>query len=245
MKKLRTIISALLAVSALGAVVTASASAETTLLAEWLVGGAAIAVGVEEATTTEAEITIEDTAAMIAVLCTMILDGNVQSNGLDLINKILHLNGEEVTELGGALPLTGTSDTGPDCVTVENCALGTEASPIKVWPLGLPWHTLLYLSESGAFLDRISKENGTTAGYELECLVAGIAVTDTCESAGNESTVVNDGDTGDAAFLSGIESEELPLDKCSLFGGETGRIFYDTLTEVKLTSGLLLTVSSE
>jgi hypothetical protein len=55
MKKLQTVILTLVVLSALGAVFAVSASAEVTLLAEWLVSGAAIAAGVEEATTQEGE----------------------------------------------------------------------------------------------------------------------------------------------------------------------------------------------
>jgi hypothetical protein len=242
MRKFQIVMLALLVVSALSAVFAMSASAEVTLLAEWLVSGAAITAG-EEATTQEGELLLEDGAAASSVLCTAIFDGFVLANGLDSVTKVLHLDGTEVTELGGVLPLTGTTATGPDCVHVTGCAEGTEASPIKVWPLGLPWHTLLFLMANGTFLDDVSKENGTTFGYELECLVSGILVTDTCESGLTEFEVVNDADTGNAAIPAGAIGE--PLAKCSIFGGELGKNQADALTEILLTSGLLLTVSSE
>jgi hypothetical protein len=241
MSKFRIVMLALFVVSALGAVFAVSASAEVTLLAEWLVSGVDVAAGVEEASETSGEIKLEDTAAASAVLCSAILDGALLSNGLDLVTKILHLDGTEVTELGGALPLTGTGG-GPDCVTGSGCAEGTVASPLKVWPLGLPWHTLLFLAENGTFLDSVSKENGTTFGYELECLVGGLPVSDTCEATSSAFEVINDADTGDAAIPAGAQG--LPLAKCSLFGGNTALNEADSLSEILVTSGLLLTVSS-
>jgi hypothetical protein len=241
MRKSQIVMLALLVVSALSAVFAMSASAEVTLLAEWLVSGAAIAAGVEEPTEQGGELLLEDTAAASAVLCTGTFVGTVSANGVDLAKEILHLAGGIVTELGGALPLTGTTATGPDCVTVKGCAAGTEASPIKVWPLGLPWNTLLFLMENETFLVDVSSVNGV--GYELECLVAGISVTDTCQSTLTEFEVVNDADNGNAAIPAGAEG--LPLALCSIFGGETGKNQADALTEIKLTSGLLLTVSSE
>src|ERR1700722_5840458 len=238
MKKLQAVFLALLMVSALAAVFAGSASAEITLLAEWLVSGASIPAGTEEVSETSGGIELEDTAAASGVLCTGILDGTVSANGLDLITKILNLAKEEIS----GTVLTGLALLGPtpDCVSAKGCSA---TAAIEVWPVGLPWHTLLYLMADGTILDRVAKENGSNFGYELTCTVLGLKITDTCEAKGSSFEGLNDADTGDASAPAGALGE--PLANCSVGGNATGANRTDELTPITLTSGLLLTVSSE
>jgi len=238
MKKLQTIFLALLILTALAAILTGTASAEVTLLAEWLVSGASIPSGTEEASETSSSIEMEDTDAASGVLCTGILDGTVGANGLDLITKILNLAKEEIS----STVLTGLALLGPtpDCVSVKGCST---TAALEVWPIGLPWHTLLYLMESGVILDRTAKENGINFGYELACTVLGLKVTDTCEAKESAFEVINDADTGDASIPAGALGE--PLANCTIGGSGTGANRTDELSPVTLTGGLLLTVSSE
>jgi hypothetical protein len=238
MKKSQIVLLALLVVSAFSAVFAVTASAEITLLAEWLLSGVGIAAGVEQATETAGSILLEDTGApgAAAVLCTAILDGFLLANGLDLVTKILNLALEEIGELGG-LALVGITD----CVSVKTCE---NASDIEVWPHLLPWHTLLFLAEDGKFLDSVSKEDGTQFGYELLCLVLGINVEDLCWTTRSAFEVLNDADTGDASVPAGAEG--LPFAECNLGGLGTGRNVADELTPITIPgSELLLTVSSE
>jgi len=239
MKKLQTVFLALLVLTAFAAISAGTASAETTLLAEYLESGASIPAGVEATTETAGSITLEDSKANAAVLCTLMFEGTVAVNGLGLTTKILNLAKEEIS----ASLLTGLALLGPtpDCVSVSGCMTTTA---IEVWPIGLPWHTLLYLDEATSMiLDLVSKEDGSNFGYELTCTILGLKVTDTCESPGSAFLIENDADTGDADVRSGAVGE--PLGKCAIGGAGTGVDRTDELTPITLTSGLLLTVSSE
>jgi hypothetical protein len=241
MKKLQIVLLALFAVVALSAVVVASASAEETLLAEWLVG---IGNPVAELLSAETagQLTLEDTktlAGAAAVLCSAILDGSVGPNGEDEVTEVLNLKKEKV-ELG-VLALLGTG-AGSDCVTVKICSEGTATSPIEVWPEGLPWHTTLFLMAEGKFLDLVTGSNaGGKFGYTLLCLVAGLNTEDTCESADSEYEVINDADTGDASVPAG---QTITGATCTMSGAATGVQIIDELTPILLLNLELLTVSS-
>jgi hypothetical protein len=242
MRKFQVVALALFAMFAFSAAFAVSASAETTLLAEWLVNGAKI-VG-ELASETTGSLKLEDTKTAIgaaAVLCSAIADGTVGENGLDLIKEILNLAKEKIEALGG-LALLGTG-AGSDCVRVTGCEEGTATEPIEVWPVGLEWHTELFLMENGEILDLVNKEDGSVFGYELLCSVLLINTEDTCTATDSEFAVINDADTGDAAVPAG--SIGLPLANCTLGGLETGVNETDELAPITLTSGELLTVSSE
>ncbi|HEY3970080.1 MAG TPA: hypothetical protein VGL79_01665, partial [Solirubrobacteraceae bacterium] len=138
MKKLYFIGLALLAVFAFSSVLVASASAETTLLAEWLFNGAAVTGTL--ATEISGEILLEDNKAPIIgksdVSCSGILDGWVDANGLDIVSEVLTLTTKLPVTLAGA---------GLLCSAGSGCEAATEVSPIEVWPVGLPWPTLLVL----------------------------------------------------------------------------------------------------
>jgi hypothetical protein len=245
--KLYRVILALFAVSALSAVVVTSASAETTLGAEWLANGNAIATPL--ATVSAGQFLMEDNGASgePSMLCSAILVGTVGANGTDEVTEILNLKEEAIslTPLTG-LALVGTG-TGTDCVTEKVCAEGTAASPIEVWPVGLGvrWETLLFTMENGEILDLVNGNGGGTStfGFELLCLTGGLDIVDTCTSTDSEILVENDPEGGDAALLPGTHFE--PLLTCTLSGNKATAIFEPKeLVEIRLVSGELLTVDA-
>jgi hypothetical protein len=243
MKKHYTVMLALVAVYAFGAVIASSASAEITLLAEWLVDSAAIPAGTRLATERAESFLTEDTetiAGVASVLCSFIEIGNVGPNGVDETTEILNAGHEKISVLG-ALALL--------CSTEQTCAAATEASPIEVWPVGLPWLSRLFLMENGEILDLVTTEVANAAGllavgYELLCLVLGLNTEDTCVSDDFEIGIVNDADTLDASILSGAETT--PFAECSQSLNKlTAHNVADELTPILLVNGKLLTVSSE
>lgn len=243
----RKIVFAMLAVFALSAIVSASAFAEETLLAEWLVKGAAIPAGTTFNTETKGAIELRDTktfAGSAAVLCTATADGTVGPNGEDEVTAILNANGEPVAALPG-LALLGTdalSGEGSECLDVSVCALGSTTSPIEVWPIGLPWLSLLFLDQVlNKFLELLWSPSGTI-GYQLLCLVLGLNTEDTCTAPANDFEFEVANDPENAAILAGTKTN---LALCTQSGEETGENTADALTEIKLTNLELLSVSSE
>jgi hypothetical protein len=246
MKKLYTVILALFAVSALGAVMAAAASAEETLGAEWLANGNAIAAPL--ATETPGQLLLEDNGVVgePSVLCSGILLGSVGANGVDETTELLNLANEAIslTPLTG-LALVGNGLAGTDCITEKVCAEGSVESPIEVWPvdLGVRWETLLFTMANGEILDLVTGNGGSAFGYELLCLTGGLDIVDTCTSTDGEILVENDVEGGDAALLPGSILE--PLAICSLSGGKaTGVDEPDELIEILLVGGELLTVDA-
>jgi hypothetical protein len=234
MKKL---ILATFAVFMLGAVLAATASAETTLPAEWLVGAAKITAKL--ATETVGLILLEDTktiAGAASVLCSGIAIGSVGPNGEDETTEILRLT----TRLPVGTPLTGNALI---CENEKTCAASTTESPIEVWPVGLPWLTTLFLMENGEILDLVT--SGAAAkliGYELLCLVLGIDTVDECTSEDIEVPVINDAN-GNAEIPGEILAT--PNASCSQSKEKTGVNETDELASINLMSGELLAVSSE
>ena len=229
MRKFQAIISTLGAITAFSAALVSSASAEITLLAEWLVGGAAVTT----ALTTEASgsLLLEDPktpAGAAAVLCSAIFDGTVNSNGKGTITELLNLAKEKIGELPSGLALVSPTD----CSTEALCS----SMGIEVRPVGLPWTTNLYLMEDGEILFEEQK-----LGFEISCTII-IKVEDAC-SGGVAFPVINDSVTGDAEIPG--EATGTPRLRCTLSGEENGVIETDELSFVALTSGELLTVSSE
>jgi hypothetical protein len=221
MKRIQVLLGALLAVTALSALIVSSALANSP--AEWAKNGAAVTGSL--ATSTEGELTLEDTGAPgggAAVLCSLLLVGNVNTAGKGEITEVQNLSKEKITELTG---------TGLQCTSVKTCAAATELSPIEVWPIGLPWKTLLELTEAEGFVDKV--EN---AGYDLLCLVLGVMVEDSC--TGTQSFAVEN-QTGGAAIPAGTEGTPDAL--CTLSGANTGVNKTDILAPITLTAGGALT----
>ena len=238
-KKIQVVMLALAAMFVFSAFIAQAASAEETLLAEWLVGGNPIVAPAEEVSLTEGSLKLEDTktiAGSSAVKCTAILDGVVKANGLDEVKEILTLGGAAIS---AARPLLGTG-AGSECVTVAGCAEGSTTSPIEVTPLGLPWQTELLLMENGQFLDIIT---ATTIGYSILCLIFGINAEDKCTATEETALIENSPATGDASTPT--KSAVTPNAICTQSGGAATGVNETTEeSKMKLESGLLLTVSS-
>jgi len=204
MKKLQIVMLALVAMFAFSAMLATVASAETTLLSEWLVNGNPV-TALTSATIT-GELLLKDTKEKIMVLCSGILNGSIGLNGEDEITEVLNLEGLVVSL---AEPLL--------CAVQETC----ETSPTaNVVPLNLPWHSLLYLStSSGLFLDAVF-----SAGYDVECDVLGISVSEECKTP----TIAEGGSAGQLVNgTSGVEGSlepASPLGNCSVGGTKTGEV---------------------
>lgn len=237
MKNFHTVMVVLCVMFTFSAVVVNSASAEVTLLALWLVGGAEATV---QSSTTEGELLLEDTetiAGKAAMICTGILDGTIGPDGESAITEILNLKGGKI-ELG-LLALLGTG-AGSDCRTETGCAEGTAASPIEIYPLGLPWKDLLFLMENGQILDLFF---ATEIGYEILCLILGINAEDRCSASDEEILVENNATTGDA--FTPVKSKVTPNVTCTQSGGKATGIEETETESIMTASGGLVTVSSE
>ncbi len=103
-------------------------------------------------------------------------------------------------------------------------------------PEGLPWTSLAYLTEGGAYEDATFG-----AAYFTECLVLGIKVSEECKvgTGGTSYEILNVG--------SGVEAkgETLPESNCTVGGTEAGIIEFDGENSLTLNSGAALSVSSE
>jgi hypothetical protein len=162
MKKLHVVLLALFAVFAFSAAIAGSASAETTLLAEWLFNGAAITALLPVETT--GELLLETLVLGISAVdidCSGIFDGSVGPNGEDEVTKLLNLAKEEIGS-----ELTGLSLDCEVLTAVSQCLAGELA---ELWTDNLPWHTNLFLMESGVILDSFLG----LPGYHVFCPIEG------------------------------------------------------------------------
>jgi hypothetical protein len=218
MKKLQTAILASMVPLALSAVLTGSASALVTLLAEWLINGAQIMASLPA--TTKGEFLLEDLSNKAFVICGMALVHNLMSNGVDETTKILNM--EELEEITEVKPLlTCQQRTGSACENVAD---------IEFLPKNLPWETLLALDEGGAYEDY-----SFLATYVVRCLIIGVLVSDECTSpslaAGGSGTVLVNG-----TFAVEVEEGRAasPESNCSVGGNKTGLI--EPFGKVDITS---------
>jgi hypothetical protein len=223
------------AVFVLSATLASMASAEETLLADWLIKAAQVPVGTEPATVAEGELTLEDSKVPIigkvAVLCSGILDGTVTSeNGLAWVLKVLSLTSVEIKELEG---------TGLLCTAVSGCEAASESSPIEVWPLGLPWHleAILKAGTPEDFLIIV-----LAAGYQVLCLILATNQVDECLGE-NQSFLVENDAGGFVLAEAGATLE--PFATCSRGGAASGVNSADVMSNIKLVSGEALSLSSE
>jgi hypothetical protein len=231
MRKYQALLLALLAVFAVAAVTAGAASAETTLLAEWLIAGAQVLTLTSIETTGELLLTTKVLGiAGAAILCSGIFDGTVGPNGEDEVTELLNLSHELIgSELVGlSLKCTVQASTVKECGEV-----GAEA---ELWTDELPWHTLLVLKEpftsTGTFLDWFL--NG---GYHVLCL-AGKKLENLCSKTLSSALVTNSAEGALGEFNS--ESE---LVKCTTGEGEQSNAGAPSLT-TSLTGGLV-SASSE
>jgi hypothetical protein len=220
MKKIQIVGLALVAVFAFGALLASAASAEPTLLAEWLILGSPVTV----LTLYEKSsgFRIGDTSNGSSLECSSSTVGSVGPNGEDELTEILSLGGTTVT-LSNPL------------LCESNAVCEKSATDVEVAPEDLPWHLLVFLMESnGTFLDE-----WISGGYSSSCLVLGLRITDECtftDAVGEVSNV-----TG------GVESAEealTPLGTCSIGGAGTGEFVPQKGNLMTIPGGGPLTVSS-
>jgi hypothetical protein len=227
MKRSQIVVLAFLAVFALSAVIVSSASAEVTLLAEWLLGGEKVVTLLAMSLT--GTYLFEDTNNKGAVTCEATWDGSAGPNGEGEITQILTKGGVAASL---TVPITAcTADTGSSCAKEPD---------IELSPVGLPWHTNLSLMENGAFLfESRGSGPGGLGGWEIVCLVAGIKVTDTCEEASDSILVEN--------VTEGTEEvgAETPSANCSLGGTGTGLVEAVSGDVWLIEGGHVLDIASE
>ena len=218
MKTIHMLTLAFAVLFAISTAATTIALAETTLLAEWLNNGAVIISNL--ATKSEGEITLEDTKLGLGVLCSYIFVGTVGADGADAVTEVLSL-------AGAAVSLTAMLK----CETHKFCESGAD---INVTPENLPWNTRLVLMENGEFLDVFFN-----IGYFTECLVFGVKVSETCETAQTGDKIVN--------VATGVETPGQPSPNANCASGGTGAgiIEFAPLNVTSLTAGGTLSVSSE
>jgi len=241
MKKLQILSIALVAVFAFGVLVAGSASAAvTTLLAEWLVNGVAIPEGTNLASETTGELELEDTKTLLGastVKCSGILVGTVGFDGADTITEVLNLANPKVAT---GTPLTGTA---LECTEVKVCE-----EPL-VWPVNLPWNTLLELVEQGGevfFADLILPgPSGKGPGWEVECMKTITKPVDECTGEGTTKLGL------EGATLTGSFEElfrelmGVALANCTQSKEATGHVLSVGTGTIKLVSGETLNASSE
>jgi hypothetical protein len=234
MRRHQVINMAFFALFAFSAILAASASAEVTLLAEWLVNGTAITATLTSKIT--GEILFEDSKILgvkLDVLCSFIWDGTVLTDGESEITEVLSLTGVLVSKT----PLTGEALS---CENKENC--GATGALALFYPLNLPWVDLLYLRENGQIWDDVTSKAAEKAasgpGYEFECTILGTKVTDECTTASGlfEFQAINN----TAAELNGPAS---PPGSCAQ-GGAGSWIIEAFDIPITVETGTL-TVSSE
>jgi hypothetical protein len=234
MKSFRLLGMALVAVFAFSVVVAAVASAETAtfLLAEWLVGGTAVAANLPATVT--GELLLEDTNALKAgikadALCSGILVGTIGVNGAATITEALNL--EDV-----GISLTALSGTSIACTDDNDC------ESAKAWAVNLPWTGTLELIEQTSFTGFaiLLEKSGANPGWYVECTLLGVKATDECNA--NTEGVAEAKNV--AGGVEGVFSEAftelagLKLALCSSSGEETGIVEGTgliTTTEAPLT----------
>jgi hypothetical protein len=225
MRKIRIFWLALVAVFAFTAILATTASAETTLLAEWLASGAEFT----GALTIEAKgsVLLEDSAFKFSVECKGTIIGAIggSDSGLTEASEVLTTSGVKT-----GVALSGTS---LECEKKSGCE-----NTAKVWPLGLPWHSIAYLLENGTFNNSGLGEGG---GFEVECTVLLTKTSEECKSSASGSNIDISNATG------GVEVAEeaiLPELNCTLGGTGVGVVEPLKGNLISLNSGTL-SVSSE
>jgi hypothetical protein len=214
---------ALLAMFAFG-VLTASASAVTFLLAQWLFNGAAVTTALLTEAPGELEL-VNTNAGGLGVtsklLCSGIFDGWVGPESLDFTSEVLTLTGALVS----STELVGTNTA--ECSNIANCE-----SP-KVWPDGIPGETEVELMVDGTeefFVDLLFK-----AGWYVECTILGFKISELCSAEQTAVQLTNEATGVDSTFSDAFQTlAGLPLALCG-----------ESLREVGEVNGLGTTIDPE
>jgi hypothetical protein len=222
MKSFRLVGVAMLALFAFGAVLAASASAVTFLLAEWLVNG--VAVTTELLAESPGTLVLRDTGLKAAVECEGFVDGWVGPNSLGYASEVLNTAKE-------AISTTNLTSLAFTCTPVETCS-GTTA---ELWALNLGYESEVELMEDSGSIYYVSlilpHAGGGEPGWSIGCTVLGIKEEDECTGP---STAGKEGAAGELT-LSGTsllevfskafsELAEGKLGNCSLGGEGTGEV---------------------
>lgn len=222
MKKFHIIGLAIVAVLAFAAISVATASAETTLLADWAVAGKIVTTST--ATTNEGSLLLEDMGTGTDVTCSGKFAGTIGANGADSITLVEDLEAK---------------DNSLNCVlTAKGACEEANGSLITVTPVNLPWATLLILKENGEFADKISSSGAGAPGYLVECKALGIKVDDTCTGA---TQTVETNVTGGVKGLFSENETLTPAGNCTIGGSKEGLVVGEGVS----TSPASLTVTSE
>jgi hypothetical protein len=213
MSKIQELGLMLLVVCALGTVLVTAAAAEVTLLAEWLAANGMVFGSL--GTTTGGELNLEDESTAVGkvrIRCSITLDGSIVGNGIGSVEKLLtKILGAEIGQLTGE---------GLLCKAEFVCENNTDT---ELWPMKLPWPTLLILMEDGSILELI--EN---VSFSVKCLVLGFAFEDECSGSDVEVLTEN---VGSSVYLVGKFAPNL---NCSQGGTGSGK------TEVPANEHLIL-----
>jgi hypothetical protein len=204
------------------AISVTGASAETTLLAEWLLEGKPVTANT--ATVIEGEWLYEDMKTATDILCSFKFVGTIGPNGVDSITLLEDLEAK---------------DNSLNCIiTAKGACEEANGTLITVIPVNLPWATKLILMENGEFLDEIFSSGAGNPGTLIECKALGIKVDDTCTGATQtqEKNV-----TGGVESIFNESEAITPAGNCTI--GGTGANL--TVGKGTTTSPASLTVSSE
>lgn len=216
MRKLHTFWLAFAAALTFSALASALASAEETLLAEWLING--VAVTAAKATILEGEFIFGAEKGTL-VKCSYKLIGLVNTNGKGEETEILNLSGVKVTE---AAPLL--------CLALNVCEV--DETDVEVFPRKLPWQTLAFLMEGGTYLELVEKET-----WEIKCLALMLKITNECEFPDTTYEILNT--VGGTEYM-GLGT---PLGNCSVGGMGVGEM---EMVPANLDTGAgTLSISSE
>jgi hypothetical protein len=210
------------------------------LLAEYLLNGVGLTSTLLVETSGELE--LKNTKAPVigkaAVLCSGILVGDIGEDGADDVTEVLNL--EKV-----AISSTSLSGEALLCTDDENC------ESAKVWPVGLPWLSLLQLWETltatigglnSGFGVLLTSQKGSAVGWYVECTVLGVKADEECTTATGVSSATNVTGGVDGTFSDSFtESMGLKLAECSGNKEETGVV--EGLGTTAPPSGDTLTVS--
>jgi hypothetical protein len=185
MKKMQVVLMVLVAVFALGAVAVSSASAEITLLAEWLKNGTALTTNL--AAIGKGSVELEDSKTPIGAAVVKCEGGSAEGtggpNGVGEVTKVLNAAGKEV-EAG----LKGEAFL---CKGVKGCE--ADATETEVWPLSLPVLVSLFLLESTSepFTVLAYTPGAKNLGLEIKCLALSVLIEDTCSAEDSNGNALN------------------------------------------------------
>lgn len=170
MRKLQVCGLLLVAVFALNAIVVSSASAEETLLAEWLISGAGVTGTVNWVDPGEYRVGAK---SVEKVQCSLIERGTLKADGEDNFTEILTSGEVLVTSTAPAL-----------CKPSVGCE--ENATDIEAYPLNLPWKARAFLDIGGGLLELVENET-----WHISCLILGVKAAIECKSTDAEFELLN------------------------------------------------------